>query len=326
MAGTEVSGGGPATADPSRKPPALGAAGYPQLSIAISVCSRKDIDVWRVASRSVLKYIDSKSYVVIVPDADVDIFVAGTPPRFNVVGESKYSGGLGEALKKHLPAGQQGRFGWYLQQFIKLAALKNTADSDFALIWDADTVPLRCLRFDDPKTAKVRYYKGRESHDPYFDLIYRLLGMRKAVAYSFVAQCFPIKGIWAREFFELVERRHGKNWADAIVGLINFNEPSGFSEYETLGAFVSNVHREEIVATRRLWLRAGNGTIGTVDNVGRFPYSLLLKPFDFASFETWDAPYGTYRRIPRILGRPLRRLSLMLTGQQESSAPPPFSV
>ena len=145
------------------------------------------------------------------------------------------------------------------------------------------------LTFINDKRQLV-YYAGTEHNEAYFDLTDKLLGLRKTVDFSFIAQCFPIKGAWAKEFFECVETRHGKSWVDVLLDLIDFNNYSGFSEYETLGTFITYQHPNEFTVTQNPWLRGGNGIIGTQKNMDRFPFSLLLKPYDFVSFENWDRP------------------------------------
>lgn len=260
----------------------------------LSVCSKKDIDVWAVAAKYILKNIYAKRYIIIVPEDDIDAFKAITPGIYEIVGESRYVGNIREIIKDKLPIENKHRLGWYLQQFIKLAALEISEDADLLLIWDADTIPLKPLVFLD-KSGRLLFYKGAEYHKPYFDLIRKVLGVERVVRYSFIAQCFPIRGVWVREFFEYIEARHGKKWVDVLLEQIDFKEESGFSEYETLGAYISNKHPYEITVRNGKWLRNGNSLMGGVGNVDRFPFPLLLMRFDFVSFELWDSPKSFLR-------------------------------
>ncbi len=113
----------------------------------ISVCCADDISVWAVASYCLISRIPAKSYVVIVPDQDVEQFLALSPAEYSVLPESLFVGGLKARIEARLPEYNRHRAGWYLQQFIKLAAVKHFGEYGDVLIWDADTVPLKRIRF-----------------------------------------------------------------------------------------------------------------------------------------------------------------------------------
>jgi hypothetical protein len=274
------------------------------VSKVVCVCSLKDLHVWRTAVKYINKNIPAKDYVVIVPDAEVDLFLNNTPGSVRVEAESHYIGSLKECLKQVAPAENHDRIGWYLQQFIKLAALQQSQDSDVILIWDADTVPLKPLFFGNANGA-LTYYKSHEYHRPYFHVTEKLLGMQRMVDYSFIAQSFVIKGRWAREFFDYIEARSNKHWRDAIIEQIDWRDGSGFSEYETMGTFLSHTHASEMHAVESKWLRRGNGVIGSVDNLERTFSKILLKKYDFVSFEQWDEPF---KSIPKIMRPIVRRV------------------
>ena len=69
----------------------------------------------------------------------------------------------------------------------------------------------------------------------------RLLGLAAISPRSFVGQCFPIASLHARAFAAEVERRHGRPWYEAIMATTDLSEISGFSEYETLGTYLTPV-------------------------------------------------------------------------------------
>ena len=69
-----------------------------------SVCEIKDLSTWKITSRYILKFIDSKNYFVIVPDSQVDKFQNCTPREFQVVSENLYiSNDIKFRLKKKYP-------------------------------------------------------------------------------------------------------------------------------------------------------------------------------------------------------------------------------
>ena len=260
-----------------------------RLTKFISVCSKKDIETWKVASQNILKHIDAEKYTVIVPDRDIPVFKSESPDSFEVVGESIYVGDTKDLLKTKLSADNQDRVGWFLQQFIKLAALKATNEDDFSLIWDADTVPLKPLSFST-NDGKVRIYNGSEHNLPYFEVIRKLLGMEKIISRSFVAQCIPIKGKWTKDFFNFIEDKHNTNWIDAIIDKIDFSKRIGFSEYETLGTYITHKYPDEFILIDSKWLREGVCYLGSVKNINRFWAKPITRRCDFASFESWDTP------------------------------------
>lgn len=276
------------------------------LENVISVCSGADIHTWKEAAPRIIKYISSNSYTVIAPNLDAKEFSKCTPSEFNIIPEEEYlTPVFSKLLYQKSEASRSGtaRLGWYLQQFLKLLALEKTSDTEVSLIWDADTVPLKNLTFQ--KDGKILFYRGDEFHYPYFKTIDTLLGLKKTNSFSFIAQCLPCKGSWLRSLQKTIEIKTQKNWADSILEAIDFNETSGFSEYETVGTFIEKNYPNEISILGNRWSRYGNGLIGSVNNLW-MTEGLLKKRYDFISFEKWNEPYSRYpgrkmRRRPRRL-------------------------
>lgn len=271
------------------------------LENVISVCSKPDIQTWGVASVRILKYINSKNYTIITPESDTKEFIKCTPREYTVVSEEDY---LTPVFKKLLNQKIQSssigssRHGWYLQQFLKLIALENTSDDGLALIWDADTVPLKKLTFQ--KDGKVLFYKGDEFHPPYFKVIKSLLKLEKTNSFSFIAQCLPCKGSWLKTMRKTIEINSQKNWLEGILDSIDFNNSSGFSEYETIGTFIESCYFEKISILNNRWSRYGGGLIGSINNLWLLE-DILKSRYDFIAFEKWNEPYSRYP------GRKLRR-------------------
>ena len=277
------------------------------LENVISTCCSRDLAVWKVAAPRIVARIRSQAYTLIVPAPEVPLFVRETPGDFTVVAEAALVGpAFRQQLRARVALSPHGlrRYGWYLQQFVKLAALKAVSAQGLALIWDADAVPLNTLSF--VRQGRVAFYKGHERHEPYFRAVDRLLGMPKRNDFSFIAQCLPCKGSWARQFFALIEQRAGKSWKRAVLDSVNFGAKSGFSEYETLGTFVHNTYPDQIVVLGKRWCRRGNGLIGSVRHLGVMAPLLRFK-YDYISFERWDRAYSHWfdasarRRINGVL-------------------------
>ena len=257
--------------------------------LTFSVCSASDIHTWQRTSFNLLEYVPSKYYVVIVPDNDVSVFRAITDKLINVIPETAYIGDLKNSLAQRMS--DKGRIGWYLQQFIKLSVLKEARKTENYLIWDADTVPLKKIGHFEC-SGKVQFYIGTENHPPYFEMNQKLLGIGKIAPFSFIAQSFPCKGIWANEFFRFIESSCKDSYVNVILDKINFNETSGFSEYETLGSFILSRFSDQIVLKSEKWSRNGCGLIGGIDNLDRHQYRQLLQEFDYVTFEHWDEPFS----------------------------------
>jgi hypothetical protein len=270
----------------------------------ISVCSSKDLAVWRVVAKRLPRLINAADFVVVVPENDLNNFEAVTPAAIRVVNEKIYTDRINQILKPKFDENNSARYGWYLQQFIKLIAISEAKADETYLIWDADTVPLKPLIFNTPN--RLKYYKATEHHSPYFDTISRLLGLEKIVSHSFIAQCFPAKGAWIKEFISFIELRNGLPWLEAIVEATDFREVSGFSEYETLGTFFSHAYPEEICYTENRWLRSGSSLIGGIDNLDQAFSIFFLSPFDYAAFEVWDDP-TRLKQLRKILKKFLLR-------------------
>lgn len=262
----------------------------------ICVCCLRDAQTWKIASTYIVRNIAAKHYKVYVPDAEVDSFEVISAAPFEVIGESIYTNDFAAEIKGRLSERVAGQFGWYLQQFIKIAAVKNCKPSETVLIWDADTIPLRTLTFVDEQ-GRLNYYQGREYHHPYFETVMRLLRLSKKVRFSFIAQCFVMKAAWVQEFCAEIEARHRRGWVAALLDAINFNEGNSFSEYETLGTFISHRHADEIVYLDRKWLRLGNSSIGHPAFLSPKLIASELSEYDYASFEKWDKAKPYFFRV-----------------------------
>lgn len=271
----------------------------PHINKLISVCCLKDASTWEITSRFMVENILSQRYLVIVPDQEIEAFLIITPPQFEVIGESKYTKQFKDQLLALLPSDKKDQFGWYLQQFIKLLAAKDSESTDVVLIWDADTAPIRKVQFIS-QDGKLNYYKSSEYHPPYFDCIKKLLSLDKQVPFSFIAQCFPLKVIWLDEFCNYLEEKFKMPWLGAIINTIDFNEGNGFSEYETLGTFIAHYHGREVTYLDRPWWRLGNTLINHVAFLSKKKAGELSAYYDFISFEKWERakPYFFKVSIP----------------------------
>lgn len=265
----------------------------------ISVCCLKDIETWGITSRFITKNISANRCKVIVPDHEMKAFAEISPSEFQIIGESKYTSQFRDRLRELLPQEKKDQFGWYLQQFIKLLAIKDNPASAIVAIWDADTAPIAPIHFVSAD-GKIQYYKSTEHHQPYFETIQRIISLEKIVGFSFIAQCFPIKVSWLNEFCNEIESKFKMPWIDALISQIDFNEGNGFSEYETLGTFISHHYPDEVIFIDRPWWRLGNTLLNHVAFLSDKRAQELSASYDFISFEKWERakPYFLKVTIP----------------------------
>lgn len=280
------------------------ASQLPVISEVISVCSSKDVDAWTVASKHVVQFIKADSYLVIVPDKEVELFAKVTSHPYRVKPESDYIGNAKENIIRKLDSANQHRVGWYLQQFVKIAAILAHKDDEVVLIWDADTVPLKKLEFIDVNGHLV-YYRGEEYRKSYFDFIELALGLKRTQSFSFIAQSLVTKVSWARELFDTLAKSAQRPWLDAILFYLDRNEPAGFAEFETLGTWIWHHHRNEIVISDRPWYRNGLSLVGNPLKLSDAVWHGLARSYDFISFEVWDRRFG-FRQFIKIQFRKLK--------------------
>jgi FkbM family methyltransferase len=264
---------------------------HAMLDKIVSTCCRLDLETWRHSAPRIIAHIPSRSYVVIVPDDEVSLFTSVTPPEYLVIPESTYTAAFQDQWKRVLQGCHEDRRGWYFQQFLKLAAIADAAPTATCMIWDADTIPLRTIQPFD-RNGGLLHYCGRGHHSPYFRSINRLLGIPQASPYSFIAQCLPVKTAWVHELKHTVEQQHGVDWFTAIIHSIDFNEPSGFSEYETLGTFIADRYDVGFSPTQRQWSRDGKLLLGSPSHIDAWWARALTFPYDFISFEKWQPSFG----------------------------------
>jgi Family of unknown function (DUF6492) len=261
----------------------------------VSVAEASCLDTWQVGSWEIPRRISATAYNVIVPDLERDLFARVTNPTIAIQGEDDFTALFRQKLEGVASAN---RFGWYLQQLIKLEAVRRNGSVDVdTILWDADTIPLRDLDFWSV-TGEPQYFVGHSHHLPYFRTIDRLLGMDRVVPNSFIAQSFPISARLSRDFFSYIENKHGTPWYDAVLDSIDFDEPAGFSEYETLGTFVSNVC--DVNWGSETWTHHGYRDLGS-PGLAIASAADALHPFAFAAFERWDLPSRSI--FPSFRGR-----------------------
>ncbi len=197
---------------------------------------------------------------------------------------------------------KRARAGWYFQQFLKMSACFLQEIGDYYLIWDADTVMLRPIKFlNDQK--KVLIKPSSEYHSPYFDTYRKLLEKARSVDFSFISEHFFIKSDYMRELIANIEESSSTNehWVWNIMNAVETKHLSGagFSEYETYGNFVNTVHPGTFAIRPLKTIRYGARKFGPIPN--RYDLYRLSLSYSYASFESWDAGKTLKIRVEKFL-------------------------
>lgn len=270
----------------SQPPGSLGSAWPNRPLQVVTACIARDLPVFEIAARKLAEMIPLKSLHVVIRDEDHAAFRARLGDCVQLIRENEFIPGLTIAQLRQLPIETFPRgAGWYFQQLLKLQfAFVDPAD-DYYLIWDADTIPLRPLRFFDA-AGRMLLTKTTEFHAPYFVTYRQLLGEEPNREFSFIAQHIVVQKSLAREMLTLIERRVAGegNWAWKIMRGLPDTGGNLFSEYETYGHYVKNHHPGRVVIMERAWSRRGARLVRrglpTEADLTR-----LSADFEFAAFE-----------------------------------------
>lgn len=181
------------------------------------------------------------------------------------------------------------RAGWYLQQFLKMAACFLPDISDYYLIWDADTIMLKYIRFLNDKN-QILIKPSSEYHYPYFDTYSKITGKTRSVNFSFISEHFFINKNYMKELITAIEEHTSteQNWVWKIMNAVDkkYLSGSGFSEYETYGNFVETVHPGTFALRPLKTTRYASKKFGPVPS--KYDLYRLSLSCSYASFENWN--------------------------------------
>lgn len=134
------------------------------------------------------------------------------------------------------------RSGWLFQQFLKMSVDK-ISTSDFVYVIDADTVLVQKQKFD--KDGKSIFLISDEYHLPYFEIYKKIFPNENVKRFSFVAHQMFIDTKKLTLLKNEIAAIHNCAWYDAILKKLDYSEISGFSEFETMGNWMSKKFPEQ---------------------------------------------------------------------------------
>jgi hypothetical protein len=253
----------------------------------------KDLHTLALASQNLRQFVPFKQLHVITARANFSRFAKTLGSDVGLVDEDAMIPGMTLAQLRALdePGFPQGA-GWYFQQFLKLAFAFQKTEDDHYLIWDADTVPLRPLEFFDDKNRMI-FTQAAEYHPAYFETCKKLFRHDPQREFSFISQHIIVRKSIAREMFLTIEQNipGPENWAWKIMRNVRGEGTNRFSEYETLGHYVKNIHPQAAVFRQLPWSRDGSRLASTRPSASDL--KRLAEKYHYVSFE---GNHGVLRR------------------------------
>lgn len=189
-----------------------------------------------------------------------------------------------EIIKERI--GEDKRAGWYFQQFLKMAWALNH-DEDY-IVWDADTIPLRKLQFEE-NNKKIFDIKI-EYHEPYFKTIDKLFEgkVKRNGQYSFIAEHMIISHKIMKKMILDIENNEnllGKSFWEKILYAIEHKDlnGSGFSEFETYGNYVKTYFEKEYLNRKLSTCREATTILGNTPTSNQLEWA--SRDYDIITIE-----------------------------------------
>jgi hypothetical protein len=270
----------------------------------LTTCKARDLPILEITARRLRETVACRALYVVAPETDCAKIGKALGALATVISESDFVPAMTLARLRALPVPNFPQAaGWYFQQFLKLQFAFVDSAEDYYLIWDADTVPLRPIRFFDAE-GRMLLTKATEYHEPYFQTYRNLFGVDANREFSLIAQHMVVQKSIAREMLTRIEARFegGDNWAWKIMRALPNAGDNLFSEYETYGHYVKNNFPDRVRFIDRAWLRrqpSGGQGVPSERELRR-----LAGTYDYVAFER--ASRG-WRRVAKALVAGFRR-------------------
>lgn len=130
------------------------------------------------------------------------------------------------------------RSGWIFQQLLKWGATKYLK-SKYFLVQESDTIYTRPHVFE--QNGKIIFACSSElPHIPYFQAYQRLLGERAWPIRNLTSHHLLFSTEILQEVKQKIEKKARKPWYQAIIDVVDRNEVSSISDYDSYGQYVLN--------------------------------------------------------------------------------------
>lgn len=239
---------------------------------------------------SVILQLPHNNIYIITKKSNFSAFEVAFKDQVKIIDEDAVVNGLNYSSVQSYLASKNAdikRTGWYFQQFLKLGISKLDFLSNRYLIWDADCVPLRSMQFLS-KTNKVCFDITHEQHSPYFELLEKLLGIKKQVDFSFISEHLVFEKKIVLEILDKITTNKQQEWWVFILEKVAVEHlsASGFSEYELYGNYLAKYYPNAFEVRELKKTRNGKYLLGAYPS--KRGLALFASFFEYISFETWQ--------------------------------------
>jgi hypothetical protein len=191
------------------------------------------------------------------------------------------------------------RFGWYLQQFLKMEFSRSKFCKKDYLIWDADTILLQPISFK--KGNRVIFSKGSEKLNyHYIHNFKRLLKLEPIFNNSMISQhLFVDKNVMV-ELMETTENNFNIDFVSAVMNNLEGDTPSLFSEYETYCNFYANKYPDKYFLVERNWFRNAAAVVGFTPAFSTL--KIMFSKCEYIALEKFDCnKMGQFKGLLKFL-------------------------
>jgi len=259
----------------------------------ITACRLQDLRILSLTAERLRRFVPFKQLHVITARTNFPRFAKTLGTDVALIDEDLMIPSMTlERLRQFEERGFPEAAGWYFQQLLKFAFTFQKTDDDHYLIWDADTVPLRPLQFFDEK-GRMLFTTASEYNPDYFDTYRKLFRRDPHREFSFISQHIIVRKSILREMLELIEKNcsGNENWAWKIMRNLEGKTTNRFSEYETFGHYVKNMHPSSAAFRSLPWSRDGVRLTSTHPSDSELVN--LSRKYAFVAFES---SHGFLRR------------------------------
>lgn len=195
-----------------------------------------------------------------------------------VIHESVFPFSVAEIKKKT----SEKRYGWYLQQLIKLYAhcvIPNI--TEYYLVIDCDTLFLKPTTFFENQIPLYNF--GSEYHQEYFKHLSRVNGrITKQIQASGICHHMMFSKQILRELFLLVESEYNQrnvSFWNIMISCIDPNhvDYSGFSEYELYFNYILQFHKEKMKMRELAWKNVHSLDLSNCNHLDYISYHHYLR-------------------------------------------------
>lgn len=181
------------------------------------------------------------------------------------------------------------RSGWLFQQLLKWASAKYVR-SDYFLVTDADTIFCRPQVFMYNNKV-ILTVNGQFCYIPMFVSYNKLLGKNIKPVISFTSHHILIEKIKLKMLQNTIEKKNRNKWYRAIINIIDRNEISSVSDYDTYGQFVYSKYPRRFVLEHWFNLSQDRSLLNKVPKILMNNYN--YRKYKTISFHSYKNRTGT---------------------------------